>query len=147
MENSDETFFEIDIENAKRLGFRRDVNSKFAEMVSGVEGTTIMVHLTGSRDACTVLAFFQNHKRNYSIRGVLDDLAESCYRTEPKGGIDQIVMSQWLSETRLIRALSEGRKRILYIDSCGGHKFTDAVKSALDSISTDLLFYPKNTTS
>lgn len=48
------------------------------------------------------------------------------------------VMSQWLDQRRVISKLSEGRKRVLFIDSYTAHKITEAVQTALEKVATEI---------
>lgn len=48
IENADETHFVFNMDNGRIIGFRRDENVKNADVVSGDEGITMMVRITGA---------------------------------------------------------------------------------------------------
>ncbi len=47
IENIDETHFVISMDNGRTLGFAGDDNEKYADVVIGGEGITMIVPLTG----------------------------------------------------------------------------------------------------
>ena len=51
VDNVDETHFMINMDNERTLGFSGESEVKYADVVSGGEGVTMMVHLNGGRDA------------------------------------------------------------------------------------------------
>ena len=94
--NADETHFVINLDKGRTLKFAGGSEVKYADVVSGGEGMTMVVRLSGGRDARIELPFmvFTNKNRNYPIRGVPDNVASGAYRTGPKGWMDTIVMPQ-----------------------------------------------------
>ena len=77
VENCDETHFVVNMDNGKTLGFRGDNDVKYADVVSGGIGMTMMVRLTGGPGARIQSPFiiFQNANGSYPIRGVCGVLA------------------------------------------------------------------------
>jgi hypothetical protein len=77
VENADETHFVINMDNGKTLGFRGDNDVKYANVVSGRMGMTMLVRLTGGPGAtiCAPFMMFQNASGSYPIRGVTTFLA------------------------------------------------------------------------
>lgn len=148
IENADETHFIINVDNGRTLGFCGDKEVKYADVVSGGEGFTMVVRISGGRDSRVEAPFlvFKNKDRNYPIRGLPDDVDGVSYRTGPKGWMDRIVMPQWLSESRVIRPLSNNRRRTLYVDNCSGHTYTTDLASASEAIRTDIKYFPPNAT-
>lgn len=148
VENADETHFVINVDNGRTLGFCGSSEVKYADVVSGGDGFTMLVRLSGGRDSRIEYPFivFRNKDRNYPIRGVPDTVDGVAYRTGPKGWIDTTVMPQWLSEIRVIRALPQGRKRILFLDNCSGHTSTPALTEACSRINTEIRYFPPNAT-
>ena len=146
--NADETHFIINVDNGKTLGFVGSGEVKYANVVSGGESFTMMVRLSGGRDACIEPPFlvFTNKKRSYPIRGTPDDVAGVAYRTGPKGWMDTQVLSQWLSEERVIKPLDNGRRRILFVDNCSGHNETEAMRSSACSIRIETRYFAPNET-
>ena len=92
--NLNETHFIINCDNGRTLGFRGDENVKYADVVSGGVGMTMMVLVTGgSRSTIGApMMIFQNQNRSYLIQGVPDDVVGACYRTGPKGWNDMQVI-------------------------------------------------------
>ena len=147
VENADETHFIINVDNGRTLGFAGDKTVKYADVVSGGEGFTMAVRLTGGRDAKIAPPFmiFKNKDRNYPIKNVPDDVPGVAYRTGPKGWMDRTVMPEWLSEKRIISKIRNGR-RVLFVDNCSGHATTDELSSVCAAIDTEIRYFPPNTT-
>ena len=146
--NADETHFVINMHNHKTLCNRGDEEVKYADVVSGDEGMTMLVLLTGGRNSTIQPPFmtFKNDNSSYPIRGVPDDVPGVSYRTEPKGWMDSRMFGEWLSENRAVSIELHGRKRVLYIDNCSGHSLTDDVKAALRRKNIEVRFFPANAT-
>lgn len=146
--NADETHFVVNMDNGRTLGFAGSSDVKYADVVSGGEGMTMLVRLSGGRDARIEPPFmvFMNKGRNYPIRGTPDDVDGVAYRTGPKGWMDTLVMPQWLSEERVIKALPNGRRRVLFVDNCSGHNSTAAMQTACQNIRTEIHYFPPNAT-
>ena len=91
--NIDETYFVISFENGRTLGFRGDDNFKYADVVSGGEVMTMIVHITGGANSRigTPILIFQNAKRTYPIKGLPDTVTGLAHRTGPKGWSDRTV--------------------------------------------------------
>ena len=91
--NMDETHFVINFDNGCTLGFRGDENFKYSDVVSGGEGMTMIVHITGGTSSRigTPMLIFQNEKRSYPIQGLPDTVPGVAYQTGPKGWSDKTV--------------------------------------------------------
>jgi hypothetical protein len=102
VENLDETHFVINMDNGKTLGFRGDNDFKYADVVSGGMGMTMVVRLTGGpyADICTPLMIFQNQQCSYPINGVPDNVPGVCYRTSKKGFMTRKVWEEAMDEKR-----------------------------------------------
>lgn len=148
IENADETHFVINVDNGRTLGFCGTSEVKYADVVSGGEGFTMIVRLSGGRDSKVEAPFivFKNKDRHYPIRGVPDNVDGVAYRTGPKGWIDRTVMPQWRSERRIISRLPHDRLRVLYVDNCSGHTNTMELEKACDVINTKIKYFPPNAT-
>lgn len=148
VENADETHFVINLDNGRTLGFKGAEEVKWVDVVSGGEGMTMVVRLSGGRNAKIENGFmvFKNQDRSYPIRGVPDDVEGVAYRTGPKGWMDTTVMPQWLRETRVIRGLPNNRRRVLFVDNCSGHVTTPRLCEAAEDINTEIRYFPKNAT-
>ena len=138
IENVNETHFFFDVDNGRTLGFSGESEVKYADAVSGGEGMTMVVRLSGGRDAKIQPSFmvFKNANRSYPIRGVPDNVSGVFYRSEPKGWMDKKMVPEWLSEKKVICALSNRNKRILYFDNCSGHNKTREMLAAAQNINT-----------
>ena len=86
----------------------------------------MMFRISGCRDAIIENSFlvFQNKHRSYPIQGVAEGKYGVSYRSGSKGWIDRTVFSQYFGERKVVHALPNGRKRILFIDNCSGHGIT-----------------------
>lgn len=107
VENVDESHLDFNVDNGKTLGFRGDNKMRYAEVVSGGEGMTMMVRISGGRRAVIENTFmiFKNRDCNYPIRGVPDYITGVSYRTGPKRWIDRLVIVEWLRDRREISPL------------------------------------------
>ena len=148
VENADETHFVFNMDNGRTIGFRGQESVKYADVVSGGEGITMMVRLTeGVRAKIEApMLVFINQNCSYPIRGVSDDVPGVSYRSGKKGWMDNRVFREWLSEPRAIKADTYGRKRVLFVDNCTGHNETDGVKACLARLNTELRKLPANAT-
>jgi hypothetical protein len=72
------------------LGLSGDKSVRYQDVVSGGQGTTMMVRISGGKGAiiCQRLLVFQNVSRSYPMKGVPDDVPGVAYRTQPKGWVD-----------------------------------------------------------
>lgn len=148
IENADETHFIFNMDNGRTIGFRGDEEIKYADLVSGDEGITMMVRLTGGRDARIQppMLIFKNDNCSYPIRGVIDNVPGVCYRSGKKGWMDKRVFKEWLSEPRAISKPLNGRRRTLFVDNCSGHNENDDTALLLSRINTNLKKFPANAT-
>lgn len=146
--NADETHFSINMDIHRTLGICGEAEVKYSYVVSGAEGMTMILRISGGRDARieALMMVFQNKKRIYPIRRAPDDVVGVSYRSGPKGWMYREVMPQWLRERKVIKALRHGRRLVLYIDHCSGHGETGAMLEALNEINTDVRFFPSNST-
>ena len=106
MENLDETHFVVNLNNGRTLGFWRDTTVKYAEVVSGGESMTMIVHISGGRCATieALMIIFSNKNRSYPIWDLIDDIPGVSYRTGPKGWMDQTVFPEYFLEPRAYQA-------------------------------------------
>ena len=86
VENVDETHFVVNKDNEKTLEFCGDETVKYADVVSGGHGMTMIVRLTGGRTAWIEVPFlvFENKACTYPIRAVANDVPGVAYRTAKK---------------------------------------------------------------
>lgn len=148
IENIDETHFVVDFDNGKTLGFCGDETVKYADVVSGGEGMTMVVRLSGGPSARIhpPMMIFMNSAGNYPIHGVPDKIPGVCYRSSKKGWMTQKLFREYLKERRAMRADVHGRKKTIFLDNCSGHLEAEECRSELDAINSNLKFFPPNAT-
>lgn len=148
IENIDETHFIVDFDNGKTLGFSGETSIKYADVVSGGEGMTMVVRISGGPSARVhpPLMIFMNAAGNYPIHGVPDKTPGVCYRSSKKGWMTQKLFREYLKEKRAIRADPHGRKKTIYLDNCSGHLEANECEAELDGINSTLKFFPPNAT-
>jgi DDE superfamily endonuclease len=139
VENADETHFVIKMDNGKTLGFRGDNDVKYADVVSGGMGATMLVRLTGGPGAimCAPFIIFKrqwvlsNSRRTRYVSGV-------SYRTLEKGVMTQKAWLEWLKEPRAQRrnaqACNMPGQRVIFVDDYGGHNDGAKVQDHLDCV-------------
>ncbi|RLN06831.1 hypothetical protein BBJ28_00026101 [Nothophytophthora sp. Chile5] len=148
MENIDETHFVIDFDNGKTLGFSGEKKIKYADVVSGGEGMTMVVRISGGPSGYIhpPMMIFTNQQGSYPIRGVADNVEGACYRTGPKGWMDRRVFRQYLTERRAMAADPRGRKKVIFLDNCSGHLDEDECRNELHQLKAQLRYLPANAT-
>lgn len=129
------------MDNGKTLGFRGDNDVKYADVVSGGMGMTMVVRLTGGPGStiCPPFMIFQNPNCSYPIRGVPDDIPGVSYRSAKKGFMTKDVWVQWLNEPRAQRrnvpAINmPNSDRVIFVDNYGGHNDGPEVQKSLSQI-------------
>ncbi|KAI2506922.1 hypothetical protein MHU86_7514 [Fragilaria crotonensis] len=144
IENMDETHFVINVDNGRTLGVRGDNDVKYADVVSGGEGMTMMVRLTGGPTSYIQppMMIFTNQSRSYPIAAVPDNIPGVCYRSGPKGWNDKTLFPQWFTEPRAYQGDQHGRQKVMYLDNCGGHNHSDALTAALEATHTHIKYFP-----
>lgn len=136
--HGDEKRLVIHLRLSTMLVFRgeKEVN---ADVVSGDDGITLLVALNGGFDARLTPSStdFKNEYRLYPIRNVEDDVPGVSYRSSAKGGMDAYIFDKWLDESRIFKALSISRTRILFVDSCSADKLLETALQRLDRSRTE----------
>ncbi|EGZ16438.1 hypothetical protein PHYSODRAFT_502225 [Phytophthora sojae] len=121
IENIDETHFVIDFDTGKTLGFSGEQQTKYADVVSGGEGMTMVVRLLGgasARPPPSPMMIFMNAEGKHPIRGVPDYTPGVCYRSSKKGWMTQRLFRNYLSERKAMRADPHDRNKTIYLDNC-----------------------------
>jgi hypothetical protein len=97
MKNVDETHFVINFHNGRTLGFRGDVEKKYADVVIGGQSMTMVVRIIGGRRARLAATFmiFENSSRTYPIRNVPDNIPGVSYYTSPKDWMDKYIFAEY----------------------------------------------------
>ena len=80
------THFVINCDNGRTIDFRGDTEVKYADVVSGDIGMTIMVYITGVSRARigAPIMIFPNPSQSYPINGLQDDVPGASYRSRLK---------------------------------------------------------------
>ena len=140
VENYDETHMVIDMDNGQVLDFQWNKFVTYAEVSSGQDCFTVCFRVSGANVGKIekLLLVFQNPNFNYITVGVPDDIPGVTYRTSPKGWVSQSLFAQYLSDTRIIETLSEGKVRKLWVDHCPVHNDTEDLEEALQGAITEL---------
>jgi hypothetical protein len=140
----DETHFVINVDNGRTLGVRGDDDVKYADVVSGGEGMTMMVRITGGPSALiqAPMMIFTNKSRSYPIMQVPDNVPGVSYRSGPKGWNDKTVFPQWFSEPRAYQGDPYGRQKVMFLDNCGGHNDSNALIASLTATNTRINYFP-----
>jgi len=148
VENIDETHFVFDFDNGKTLGFSGEKQIKYADVVSGGEGMTMVVRISGGSGARILppMMIFTNATRSYPIRGVPDNIDGVCYRSGPKGWMDKRVFREYLTERRAQRPDRLGRVKTIFLDNCSGHLSELECESELRALNARLRYLPANAT-
>ncbi len=144
----DETQIFFNMGNHKTLGRKGTTKVNYAGVVAGGDGLTMVLRIFGGANASIHQSFliFKNKQRNYSMKNLPDNVEGVSYCTRPNGWMDQIVFNEWLNESRTIEKDVEGRRRILFVDNCSGHKITTVVENSLEENNTSVEFIPQNST-
>jgi hypothetical protein len=72
-----------------------------------------------------------------------DNISGVPYRVGAKGWMDRRVIVEMTMENGCLWRLSGGKKRILYLDNCGGHNSTEAAKTGLARMKLEVRFLRK----
>jgi len=93
VENVDETHFIVNMDNRRTLGLRGDDCIKYADVLSGGLGMTMVVRVSGGSNDTIHSPFmiFQNGKYSYPICGCPDDVPGVSYRIAKKEFITSII--------------------------------------------------------
>lgn len=121
---------------------------KHADVVSGSEGMTLLVHLCGCRDDTIDPAFiiFTRYGRSYLIKDTPDDIKCVSYRSGPKGWINKDTFPKYFQESKVINKLLNGRKMVLFLDNYSGHNVKSELRNARSATSTELHYFHQTPT-
>jgi hypothetical protein len=147
VENGDETHLKVNVDNGRCLAAIGDADDKYADVVSGGMGATLFVRLSGGY-TCVIMPGFVNFQTagGYPISEVEDKAPGVLYRVDPKRWMDRKVMAEYFREKRANFLLEEAKRRVLYVDNCGGHNQTKRSEEALRRIRTTVRYLPPNST-
>ncbi|GMF41526.1 unnamed protein product [Phytophthora fragariaefolia] len=148
VENMDETNFVIDFADDKTLGLVGQKQIKYADVVSGGEGMTMVVRISGGANARVhpPMMIFTNSNCSYPIHGIPDSMPGVSYRSSPKGWMNTKNFREYLQEPRAMCSDWMGREKTIFLDNCSGHLGQEDCKEELDGLNADLRYLPPNAT-
>ena len=144
MENIDETHFVVNMDNGRTLGFHGDTTVKYADVVSGGDSMTMVIRISGGRRSMieAPMLIFTNPNSSYPIRGLDDNIPGVCYRTSPKGWMDQTLFSDYFVEPRAFQSDVHGRSKFIWVDNCTGRNMTPRLTTILEVNNAILKYLP-----
>ena len=80
------------------------------------------------------MVIFVNLDRSSLIQGFLDAVQGVCYRSQPRGWIDQSLFAEYFTEKRTIISQPNGVDKKLYVDSCRVYNTNNARSEAVASM-------------
>ena len=144
MENVDETHFVINLDNGCTLGFRGDTTVKYAEVVSGGESMMMVIRISRGRRSMikAPMLIFTNSNSNYPIWGLEDNIPGVCYKTGPKGWMDQTLFAEFFEDPWAFQADIHGRRKLVWVDNCTSHNITPRLTVVLEASQSALKYLP-----
>jgi hypothetical protein len=144
MENVDETYFSVNMDNGHTVGFRGVTVVKYANVVAGGDAMTMVIRILGDRRSMVEapMLIFTNGNNNYPIQGLEDTTPGVCYRTGPKGWMDQGLFSQYFEEPRAYQSDLYNRTKTIWVDNCTAHNITPQLAMVLAEKRTTLKYLP-----
>ena len=119
---ADEMHFLIELDNHRTLESCGDSEAKYYDVVSGSEGMTMMVSISGGTDAIIEAPFLIFHN---AIECILNNgflTISPCFRTVLGPKVGWIESSSPVSlREKFVWLLPHGRKHILFVDICSRH--------------------------
>jgi hypothetical protein len=144
MENLDETHFTVNMDNGRTLGFRGDTVVKYADVIAGGDTMTMVIRILGGRRSMVEapMLIFTNGSSNYPFRGLEDTIPGVCYRTGPKGWLDQALFSQYFEEPRAYQPNLYNRTKTIWVDNCTRYNIILQLAIVLAEKRTTLRYLP-----
>ena len=144
MENIDETHFVVNLDNGCTLGFRDDTTVKYAEVVSRGESMTMVIRISRRHRSMieAPMLIFTNSGSNYPIRGLEDNISGVCYRTGPKGWMDQALFAKFFVDPQAFHFDIHGRQKLVWVDNCTSHNITPRLTVVLEAKHSTLKYLP-----
>ncbi|KAL0251054.1 hypothetical protein GEMRC1_000268 [Eukaryota sp. GEM-RC1] len=145
VENFDETHFILNVDSGYTLAQRGQKEIKYADVVSGTVGFTMVVRLTGGAQGklTPIFIIFQNASSSYPIRDVDDDMPLVGYRSSKKGWMTRKLLSQYFSNRKVYKRDRYNRQKIIFCDNAPCHMKNTEVDEALNSLKAKLVYLPK----
>ena len=79
------------------------------------------------------MLIFTNSNSNYPIWGLEDNIPGVCYRTGPKGWMDQALFAEFFADPRAFQADIHGRRKLVWVDNCTSHNITSRLTAVLEA--------------
>ena len=135
MENVDKTHFVVNLDNGRTLGFRGNTTVKYAKVVYGGESMRMVIRISGGRRSMieAPILIFTNLGSNYPIRGLEDIILVVCYRTGPKGWMDQALFAEFFVDPRAFHVDIHGRRKLVWVDNYTGHNIIPRLTVVLEA--------------
>ena len=135
MENIDETHFVVNMNNGRTLAFRGDITMSYVEVVSGGNSMSIVIRISGGRRSMIEVSMliFTNSNGNYLIRGLDENILGVCYRTGPKGWMDQTLFAEYFSEPKVFQSDVHGCWKVVWMDNYTCHNMTRQLSLVLEA--------------
>ena len=148
MENVDVTHFVVNLDNSWTLRFRGDTNVKYAKVVSGGDSMTMVIRISGGRRSIieASMLIFTNSGIDYPIRGLEDNIPTVCYRTGPKGWMDQALFAEFFDEPCAFKVDIHGHWKFIWIDNYTGHNIMHGLTAVLEAKQGTLWYLPPYST-
>ena len=140
MENIDETHFVVNMDNGRTLGFRDDISTKYAKVISGGDSMTLVVRISGGHRSMikAPMLIFTNLNSNYPIRGLNDNIPRMSYRIGSKGWMDQNLFANFFEEPRAFQPDLHGHTKLIWT----GHNLNPRLQGVLQTKQSILRYLP-----
>ena len=144
IKNIDETYFVINMDNGRTLGFRGDTTIKYVDVVSGGDSMTMVVRISGGCRSLieSPMLIFTNGNSRYPIRRLDNNILGVFYRTRPKGWMDQTLFSEFFLEPCAFQPDLHGCTKAIWADNYSSYRSTLRLTTVLTKKQTILKFLP-----
>lgn len=149
VESGEAMHFVFNPTTAKTMGFVGDPEVGYSDAVcnSADVGMTVVVRITGGAESHVAppLVIFQSDESQDDTTMNTDmDRDDISFRHASRGWVEQSVLAEYFRESRNMQPLSNGRKRVLFMDDCSQHTISDELQEALRIGNMELRYLPPN---
>ena len=88
------------------------------------------------------MLIFTNLSSNYPIQGLEDNVPGVCYRTGPKGWMDQALFAEFFVDPWGFQADIHGHQKLVWVDNYTGHNITPRLTAILEAKHNALKYLP-----
>lgn len=139
--NLDEIHFILSSQTSRMLAVCGETSIKYADVFRGDDGMTTMVALG---DRCTKsdisMKIIKTPSRLYPMGELLDNFPGAMYHTSSKEFTKSALFAEWLTESRVFKALPEDRTCLLFEDKYCTSRKPAVVEAAAQRSRTVLRF-------